>query len=121
MLLKPCKVKRFLATAALSEVGFVSSDSQGQRVDQRGHKRGKDKMSYTLGETKTDKRERQKKEEGLTSRHGADDRCVRQTTTAVLQRSPGLPPVSPFPAALGEQEELASDSAFFSSPFLKLF
>lgn len=39
MLLKPCKVKRFLATAALSEVGLVSSDSEGQRVDQQAHKK----------------------------------------------------------------------------------
>lgn len=35
MLLKPCKVKRFLATAALSEVGLVtaSSDSEEKRED----------------------------------------------------------------------------------------
>lgn len=79
MLLKPCKVKRFLATAALSEVGLVSSDSEGQRVDQQAHKKkGKDKMSYTLGETETDKKERQKKEEGLTLRYGADGRCFKQ-------------------------------------------
>lgn len=46
MLLKPCKVKRFLAAAALSEVGLVSSDSEGQRGEQRGHKRreGQDEL-----------------------------------------------------------------------------
>lgn len=38
MLLKPCNVKRFLATAALSEVGLVSSDSEGQREDKQAQK-----------------------------------------------------------------------------------
>lgn len=59
MLLKPCKVKRFLATAALSEVGLVSSDSEGQRGEQQGHKEREGR--YTLGETK---KERQTKRRG---------------------------------------------------------
>ena len=35
-LLKPCKVKRFLATAALSEVGLVtaSSDQEGKQEEE---------------------------------------------------------------------------------------
>lgn len=41
MLPKPCNVKRFLAAAALSDVGLVSSDSEGKQEDQReGKKRG---------------------------------------------------------------------------------
>lgn len=53
MLPKPCNVKRFLAAAALSEVGLVSSDSEGKQEDQReGKKRGEGNMSYTLGKTR---------------------------------------------------------------------
>lgn len=41
MLLKPCKVKRFLATAALSDVGLVtaSSDSEEKREDGTDNKK----------------------------------------------------------------------------------
>lgn len=47
MLLKPCKVKRFLAAAALSEVGLVSSDPRWDSGGENGVdiKEGKDKMS----------------------------------------------------------------------------
>lgn len=56
MLPKPCKVKRFLAAAALSEVGLVSSDSEGKQEDQRGgeKKRGGQRELYV----RKDKKER---------------------------------------------------------------
>lgn len=39
MLLKPCKVKRFLATAALSDVGLVTASSDSDEK-QEGRKTG---------------------------------------------------------------------------------
>lgn len=62
-----------------------------------------------LGETT----ERQtEEEEGSTLLQTNSDGCV-------AERRPGLRPASPLPAGLGDEDE--SDSAFFSSPFLKLF
>lgn len=52
-LLKPCKVKRFLATAALSEVGLVtpSSDPDGKQGDETdGQKELRKKVSWVKRE-----------------------------------------------------------------------
>lgn len=67
-LLKPCKVKRFLATAALSEVGLVTapSDPEGKREDRTDRQTDRQTEGRRLQEEIIEEEGGQSFEEGRT-------------------------------------------------------
>lgn len=86
MLLKPCKVKRFLTTAALSEVGLVTASSDSEEKWQDGNRQ-----------------ERRKTESYIRNKTNREER--RRETASLFSVSAS---VSPFPVGFGEQEEVTS-------------